>query len=111
MDWLNENTDPDVLILADEEVGLLIPSITGRRVLYGHPFETVNAENERKYLREFIVIDQDDRFYEKTITEREIEVIFLTGEISDSLERWLLANKFVADYENDLVRIFLIGEE
>jgi len=99
------------LVLANEEVGLLIPSITGRRVMYGHPFETVNAENEREYLRELIFNNHEDQFYETAITEREIEVIFLNGEVSDSLERWIVANKFVADYENDLVRIFLIGEE
>ncbi len=111
LNWISENTDPDVLILANEEVGLLIPSITGRRVMYGHPFETVNAEKEREYLRELIFNIQEDQFYETAITEREIEVIFLAGEVSDSLERWIMANKFVADYENDLVRIFLIGEE
>ncbi len=110
LDWINENTAPGDLILADEEVGLLVPSITGRRVIYGHPFETVNAEIETQFLREFMDNNQTDQFYEMNIAEREIDVIFLTNEVSDNLERWIAANGFTVDYENELVRIFLIGE-
>ena len=42
--WTAQNTAPDVLILAGPETGLLIPAFSGRRVVYGHPFETVQAE-------------------------------------------------------------------
>ena len=42
--WIRENTAEDALILAGPETGLYIPAQTGRRVIYGHPFETVDAE-------------------------------------------------------------------
>ncbi len=45
--WIKEFTEPDSLILAAPSTGLWIPSQTGRRVIYGHPFETVNAEAEK----------------------------------------------------------------
>ena len=44
MNWLESNSPRDALILASPEMGLFIPAYTGRRVLYGHPFETVNAK-------------------------------------------------------------------
>ncbi len=44
--WIEENTLEDALILASPETGLLIPAHTGRRVLYGHPFETANAQSQ-----------------------------------------------------------------
>jgi hypothetical protein len=43
LSYISENTDPGDLILSSPEMGLFIPAYTGRRVIYGHPFETVNA--------------------------------------------------------------------
>ena len=48
--WLETNTAVNALVLAAPETGLLIPAYTGRRVLYGHPFETVNASEEESRL-------------------------------------------------------------
>ncbi|HEX7976573.1 MAG TPA: hypothetical protein VF498_19335 [Anaerolineales bacterium] len=45
--WITQNTPPRGLVLAAPETGLFIPAQTGRRVLYGHPFETVNAAGEQ----------------------------------------------------------------
>jgi hypothetical protein len=45
--WINKSTSPDALILASPLTGLWIPSQTGRRVIYGHPFETVDAQLEK----------------------------------------------------------------
>lgn len=42
--WIEANTTPNSLILASPQMGLFIPAYTGRRVLYGHPFETINAD-------------------------------------------------------------------
>ena len=51
LEWIRSNSDPDALILAGPEMGLFIPGQTGRRVIYGHPFETINAtEAEAKVL-------------------------------------------------------------
>ena len=44
LDWIAANTPQNALILASPEMGLYVPAYTGRRVIYGHPFETVNAE-------------------------------------------------------------------
>ena len=44
LEWIAANTPQDALILASPEMGLYIPAYTGRQVIYGHPFETVNAE-------------------------------------------------------------------
>jgi hypothetical protein len=42
--WLAENVPDDAVILASPETGLYIPAWSGRRVVYGHPFETVEAK-------------------------------------------------------------------
>lgn len=49
--WLEQNTDPQALVLASPEMGLFVPAHSGRRVLYGHPFESVNASQEEAAVR------------------------------------------------------------
>jgi hypothetical protein len=46
LQWLRENAPPDSVVLTDPEMGTLVPGWTGGlRVLYGHPFETPDAES------------------------------------------------------------------
>lgn len=52
LEWLSLNSPADSLVIASPEMGLFIPAYTGRRVLYGHPFETINAAEQRVYLEQ-----------------------------------------------------------
>jgi hypothetical protein len=63
MSWIVENTTDNALILASPSMGLFIPAYTGRRVIYGHPFETVSAvyrqnQAERLLTGDHISVDQ-----------------------------------------------------
>ncbi len=53
LDWIQTNTPADALILAAPETGLFIPARTGRRVIYGHPYETVQAESQKTKVERF----------------------------------------------------------
>jgi hypothetical protein len=53
LEWMRMHTSEDTVILASPEMGRFIPALTGRRVLYGHPFETVNAEEKEQLVAEF----------------------------------------------------------
>lgn len=74
--WIRSNTAPDALVLASPEIGLLIPGLTGRRVIYGHPYETVNAVEEQaaveSFFREPVVVTRDD----PRLEERGVSYIF-----------------------------------
>jgi hypothetical protein len=70
--WIEENTPEDALILAGPEMGMFIPGHTGRRVLYGHPFETVDAEEQEQALIDFFEASGDDHF----LSERGVDYIF-----------------------------------
>lgn len=52
-DWLAGNTPVDAIVLGAPGSGLLIPAHTGRRVIYGHPFETVNAAVEKAWVERY----------------------------------------------------------
>lgn len=51
--WIEVNTPEGAVIASSPEMGLFIPAHTGRRVLYGHPFETVAAEEEKNKIIHF----------------------------------------------------------
>lgn len=65
--WIRQETAPEALVLASPEMGRWIPAFTGRRVIYGHPFETVNAAEEEARVQAFFAgeaaIGPDGRFY------------------------------------------------
>ncbi len=74
LEWLESNTPADALVLAAPETGLLIPAHTGRRVLYGHPFETVNATSEQAQVVAFF---QGEMQAPATFVEqRQVDYIF-----------------------------------
>jgi hypothetical protein len=52
MQWIRGSTAVGAIIVASPESGLLIPAHTGRRVFYGHPYETVNADQEKSDIEE-----------------------------------------------------------
>jgi hypothetical protein len=47
-DWLRENANTGDVILASPNVSLWVPAWTGLQVVYGHPFETLQAEEKRQ---------------------------------------------------------------
>jgi len=53
LQWLQDHSALDALVIAAPETGLYIPAWTGRRVFYGHRFDTVNADARRQELIAF----------------------------------------------------------
>jgi hypothetical protein len=51
--WIQAQTPQHALILASPDIANLVPAYTGRRVIYGHPFETVSAALEEQRVKEF----------------------------------------------------------
>ncbi len=52
LDWIDTYVGPDEVVLASPEMGLFIPT-RGPRVVYGHPFETINAQERRAEVLDF----------------------------------------------------------
>jgi len=51
--WLDENASDGDLLMASPSSGLLVPAYSPLRVLYGHPFETVDAEKWLQLVNNF----------------------------------------------------------
>jgi hypothetical protein len=48
--WLSKNLESDRLILCGPTAGNRIPAFADLRVVYGHPFETVEAERQKNWV-------------------------------------------------------------
>ena len=74
--WIQENTLADAVILGSPETGLFLPGLTGRRVIYGHPFETVQAEVEKEAVEAFFSGRMTPEAAAEFLSERGIDYIF-----------------------------------
>ncbi|MFN2198046.1 MAG: hypothetical protein ACK2UW_18135 [Anaerolineales bacterium] len=103
-DWIRANTLPDALFLASPGTGLLIPAYTGRQVLYGHPFETVNAEA----MEQFVVKLLED-LSQADVSELPDNIDYLFFGPRET-EKWQLSEPlpYPVAYQNDLVTIYAI---
>jgi hypothetical protein len=52
-EWINANLPEDKLILAGNQSGLFIPVYTHLRVLYGHPYESADAQYYQNLINSF----------------------------------------------------------
>jgi len=77
LDWIEEWTIPDALILSGPEMGLWIPAHTGRRVIYGHPFETIYAEQEKQAVQRFFTGTMNSKDVQDFILSRSVDYILI----------------------------------
>lgn len=52
-DWLQINAPRDGVVLAAPDTGAFIPAYTSQRVVYGHPYETVDAARKKQQVIDF----------------------------------------------------------
>ncbi|MBE9523998.1 MAG: hypothetical protein IMY76_02795 [Chloroflexi bacterium] len=103
--WLDEQTDPEALILAGPDMGLWIPVYSGQRVIYGHPFETAFAEKEKETVQLFFSGKLNVEEMQALIDARGVDYIFvgprelLLGEID-------LSSIFSPVFSNEGVTIY-----
>ena len=105
MEWLRDNVSEDALVLADEKAGLYLPARTDSRVIYGHPFETINAAEEQMLLRELFEVEQINSFYEMTLKDRKVDFVLIDRDLEGNFKDWLLAN-WTLNYQNDGQQLF-----
>jgi hypothetical protein len=104
--WLNDHTAPDALIVAAPQTGGHIPAWTGRRVFYGHQFETANAEARQAQLQAFYL--QGDR---GLLQEDPGYVFFGPRERDLGGENWQPDAGWVPVFQQGDVIVYQVGRE
>ncbi len=104
---MDANIEQNSVILSTEKTGLEIPALGNYRVVYGHPFESLNAEATQQIV---------DRFWENQLTEEiainllkvhNVDYIFCEF-IKSSQECPEVTNNYKILYKNGNVTIFQV---
>jgi asparagine N-glycosylation enzyme membrane subunit Stt3 len=53
LQWLEQHASPEAVVLSSPEMGGFVPAFAGQRVVYGHPYETVNARQREQEVKGF----------------------------------------------------------
>jgi Family of unknown function (DUF6541) len=77
LDWLHDHAPRDAVVLASPEMGLFIPAWAGRRVVYGHPFETVDAEQTKALVETFFAPGTDNAKRDAMLREWNVAFVFV----------------------------------
>jgi hypothetical protein len=103
--WIDRSSAPDALVLAGPEMGSWIPGWAGRRVIYGHPFETVPAEQEEAWVRAFYrgAIPAEE------LRRRRVDLV-MYGPREQEIGPNLDLSAFSLVYEADDVRLYRLRE-
>lgn len=73
--WIQRNEKRDNVVLTSEQVGLWLPSWTSQRVVYGHPFETVNAARNAADIRAWYTAAPDDPICSELIARFDVKYV------------------------------------
>lgn len=106
--WLQDNAEENSILLCSPELGNFVPAVTDLRVLYGHPFETSNAEVMENKIIEFydnsLATSEQralmDLFQVQWVIMGPREVAYGSPEILSSLE---------IVYQNEAVTLYSLG--
>jgi hypothetical protein len=88
LSWIEKSVPQQAVVLAAPEMGMFIPGYTGRRVIYGHPFETVNADSEKAALTDFFTHAAQEPMAARNFLEtRKVDYVFY-GPREQQLGEW-----------------------
>ena len=65
-----------MVVLANEENGLIIPALARFKVVYGHPFESMNAEETRIIVNDFWTNELSDEKSRNFLAANHVDYIF-----------------------------------
>jgi hypothetical protein len=106
-DWLAMQAPNQAVVLASPRSGMFIPAHTGRRVVYGHPFETVNAAHQKQAALDFFEGKMDASDLQEFLTQNQVAYIFY-GPSERELGSPPYLNQFQPVYESDGVTIYAV---
>lgn len=102
--WLGEHASSADLILAAPITGNRIPAYTNLRVLYGHPFETPDADNQLALVEELFASQKPGSQGVKRLHELKINFVFFgPSERELGLPEWIDELRLVSEHGEYLI--------
>lgn len=109
LQWLSRKEDGRSLVLAGDQLGTMIPVVSRLRVVYGHPFETIQADKEKQELLNFFAGINDATREKEYLESRKVEWIFY-GEREKAIGQPVILQGKEPVYRFEDVDIFSVSE-
>jgi len=97
--WLRENADHDLVVLCAPQTGMFVPAWAGQKVVYGHPFETVDAERRQAQVEAYWAGEMGPAEQESFLRENRVGYV-LVGPRELEIRDWRLE---IGEIEGELV--------
>lgn len=101
--WLRHHAPAGAVVLAAPQTGLLVPAWAGQRVIYGHPFETIRADERESLVKAFFASPERAEI----LASFDADYVFF-GPRERALGDWIERVEWPVVYHNDTVTIFEI---
>jgi hypothetical protein len=106
LQWINSYILDGSTILTSPQIGLYIPAYTNQRVIYGHPYETANAEvNQANIDAFFSRMDKSEQ--QKYLIDEDIDFV-LTSVDTDDLSPKYSPDYLELEYQSEDVKIYSV---
>lgn len=99
LEWLREKVNHDQVVLCAPQTGMFVPAWAGQRVVYGHPFETVDAERRKAQVEAYWAGKMSPAERDGFLRENRVGYV-LVGPRELEIGDWGLE---IAEFEGELV--------
>lgn len=103
-DWLKKNLRQDDVTVAMDPQNILIPAFSGKKTFFAHPFETLNYQNKRLFIKIALKYLKHDPIIFHNLCQQHNITYLLQFNKKNKLEHDFLELQF----ENDMVQIYKI---
>ena len=77
LEWLRREGQPDAVVLSAPQTGTFIPAWAGQSVVYGHPFETVEADRRKAQVEAYWAGEMSPTEREAFLRENDVKYILV----------------------------------
>jgi hypothetical protein len=110
LEWISKTTPEGAVILSSPSMGTFIAANTGRRVIYGHPFETIDAEIQKVTVLSFFKQAQNTARSSQFLEKNAIDYIFY-GPREQKLGELPAISGIQIAYNHDDVVIYIVDRK
>jgi hypothetical protein len=77
LEWLRDEAETSTVVLCAPQTGLFVPAWAGQRVVYGHPFETVDAERREAQVTAYWAGEMSPAQQEAFLWENRVDYVLV----------------------------------
>ena len=111
LEWLRKEVDRDQVVLCAPQTGMFVPAWAGQPVVYGHPFETVDAERRKAQVEAYWAGEMSPAERESFLRENRVGYVLVGPRELEIGDWWLGTGKLEGEpvFEAGDVRVYEVS--